>query len=40
MPTIRQFEIIQALATHRHFGRAASALGIFAAVADAKPQGA
>ncbi len=28
MPTIRQFEIIQVLATHRHFGRAASALGI------------
>jgi DNA-binding transcriptional LysR family regulator len=28
MQTIRQFEIIQALATHRHFGRAARALGI------------
>jgi DNA-binding transcriptional LysR family regulator len=28
MQTIRQFEIIQALATHRHFGRAARALRI------------
>jgi DNA-binding transcriptional LysR family regulator len=28
MQTIRQFEIIQALATHRHFGRAARALSI------------
>ena len=28
MHTIRQFEIVQALATHQHFGRAAAALGV------------
>ncbi len=28
MRTIRQFEIVEALATHRHFGRAAAALGV------------
>lgn len=28
MPSIRQFALLQALATHRHFGRAATALGV------------
>ena len=28
MPSIRQFEALRALASHRHFGRAAQALGV------------
>jgi DNA-binding transcriptional LysR family regulator len=28
MHSIRQFELVKALATYRHFGRAASALGV------------
>jgi DNA-binding transcriptional LysR family regulator len=28
MPSVRQFEIFHALAKHRHFGRAARALGV------------
>jgi DNA-binding transcriptional LysR family regulator len=29
MHSIRQFELVKALATYRHFGRAAAALGVF-----------
>src|ERR1700722_7573095 len=28
MHSVRQFELVKALATHRHFGRAAAALGV------------